>query len=97
MYLIRFYKIQGYEEWGKDAHSLEGYSDSNDFSEGTSESLRLSMPILLKEAVRSNPEVAHRALGAQQELAYDKIQRFMKRAKESSQGQVIDNKRERDD
>ena len=97
VYLIRFYKIQGYEEWGRDADSLEGYSNSNDSSEGTSESSRLSMPIPLEEAVRSNPEIAHRALGAQLGLAYDEIQRFMERAKELSQGQVISNKRGRDD
>ena len=97
MYLIRFYKIQGYEEWGRDADSLEGYSDSDDSSEGTSESSRLPMPISLEEAVRSNPEIAHRALGAQLGLAYDEIQRFMERAKELSQGQVTGNKRGRDD
>ena len=97
VYLIRFYKIQGYEEWGRDADSLEGYSDSNDSSEGTSESSRLLMPIPLEEAVRSNSEIAHRALGAQLGLAYDEIQRFMERAKELSQGQVISNKRGRDD
>lgn len=97
VYLIRFYKIQGYEEWGRDADSLEGYSDSDDSSEGTSESSRLPMPISLEEAVRSNPEIAHRALGAQLGLAYDEIQRFMERAKELSQGQVIGNKRGRDD
>ena len=97
MYLTRFYKIQGYEEWGRDADSLERYSDSNDSSEGTSESSRLPMPIPLEEAVRSNPEIAHRALGAQLGLAYDEIQRFMERAKEISQGQAIGNKRGRDD
>jgi len=97
VYLTRFYKIQGYEEWGRDADSLEGYSDSDDSSEGTSESSRLPMPISLEEAVRSNPEIAHRALGAQLGLAYDEIQRFMERAKELSQGQVIGNKRGRDD
>ncbi len=97
VYLIRFYKIQGYEEWGRDADSLEGYSDSDDSSEGTSESSRLPMPISLEEAVRSNPEIAHRALGAQLGLAYDEIQRFIERAKELSQGQVIGNKRGRDD
>ena len=97
VYLIRFYKIQGYEEWGRDADSLEGYSDSDTSSEGTSESSRLPMPIPLEEAVRSNPEIAHRALGAQLGLAYDEIQRFMERAKELSQDQVIGNKRGRDD
>jgi len=97
VYLIRFYKIQGYEEWGRDEDSLEGYSDSDDSSEGTNESSRFPMPISLEEAVRSNPEIAHRALGAQLGLAYDEIQRFMERAKELSQGQVIGNKRGRDD
>ncbi|KAI9796724.1 MAG: hypothetical protein M1835_003305 [Candelina submexicana] len=97
VYLIRFYKIQGYEEWGRDADSFKGYSDSNDSSEGTSESSRSPVLISLEEAVRSNPEIAHRALGAQLGLAYDEIQRFMERAKELSQGQVIGNKRGPDD
>ena len=97
VYIIRFYRIQGYEEWVRDADSLEGYSDSNNSSEGTSEPSRLPMPISLEEAVRSNPEIAHRALGAQLGLAYDEIQRFMERAKELSQGQVIGNKRGQDD
>ena len=97
VYLIRFYKIQGYEEWGRDADSLEGYGDSNNSSQGISESLRLSMPIPLEEAVRSNLKIVYRALGAQLGLAYDKIQRFMEKAKELSQGQVISNKRGRDD
>ncbi|MCJ1461609.1 hypothetical protein MMC07_000206 [Pseudocyphellaria aurata] len=99
VHLIRFYNYQGYEEWGRDTDSFEGYSDSNDSSKGTSESSRLPMPIpiSLEEAVRSNPEIAHRALGAQLGLTYDEIQRFMERAKELSQGQAIGNKRGRDD
>lgn len=96
VYLIRFYKIQDYEEWGRNAHSLEEYSDSNDFSKDTSESSRLLMSISLKKTVQSNSEVAYRALRTQLELTYNEIQRFMKRVKESSQDQVIDNKRKRD-
>jgi len=95
IYLIRFYKIQGYEEWGRDTDSLEGYSDSDDSSGDSSQSSRL--PIPLEMAVRSNPEIAHRALGAQLGLAYDDIQRFMERAKELSQAQVIRNKRGQDE
>jgi len=89
IHLIRFYKIQGYEEWGRDTDSLEGYSDSDDSSGDSSLSSRL--PIPLEMAVRLNPEIAHRALGAQLGLAYDDIQRFMERAKELSQAQVIRN------
>ncbi|KAL9138291.1 MAG: hypothetical protein Q9175_000474 [Cornicularia normoerica] len=91
IHLIRFYKIQGYEEWGRDTDSLEGYIDSDDSSEESSESSRL--PIPLEVAVRSNPDIAHRALGAQLGLAYDEIQRFMERAKELSQVQIMRNKR----
>ena len=54
------------------------------------------MSISLKKTVQSNSEVAHRALRTQLELTYNEIQRFMKRVKESSQDQVIDNKRKRD-
>lgn len=54
------------------------------------------MSISLKKTVQSNSEVAYRALRTQLELTYNEIQRFMKRVKESSQDQVIDNKRKRD-
>lgn len=43
-------------------------------------------------AVRSNPEIAHRALGAQIGVAYDEIQKFMERATELSQVRVMRNK-----
>jgi len=91
IHLIRFYKIQGYEEWGRDADSLEGDSDPDGSSEDSSQSSRL--PISLEVAVRSYPEIAHRALAAQLGLAYDEIQRFMERAKELSQAPVIQIKR----
>ena len=90
--LIRFYYIQGYKDWGRDADSLEGYRDSDNSSEESSQSSRL--PISLEVAVRSNPETAHRVLGGGQlGLAYDKIQKFMGRAEELKQARVIGQKR----
>jgi len=80
--LVRFYNIQGYEEWGRDTDSLEGDSDSDNSSKS------LVLLISLETVVRSNPKIAHRALAAQLGLAYDEIQRFMERAKEFSQAQV---------
>jgi len=89
VYLVRFYNIQGYEEWGRDTDSLEGDSDSDYSSESS------VLPIPLETAVRSNPEFAHRALAAQLGLAYDEIQRFMERAKELSQAQVTERNKRR--
>ena len=82
IHLLRFYGIHGYEEWGMDADSLDIPSDSDDSDEGSSTSSRL--PMRLDTAVRSYPEIAHRALGAQLGLSYDDIQRFMERAQELS-------------
>lgn len=93
IYLIRFYKIQGYEEWGMNADSLEGDSDSDESGENSSKSSRL--PIPLEVAVRSNPEIAHRALAAELGLAYDGIQRFMERAQELSQSQAKEHNKRR--
>ena len=86
IYLIRFYDIQGYEEWGMDADSLEGDSDSDESDENSSKSSK--SPISLEVAVRSNPEIAHRALAAELGLAYDGIQRFMERAQELNQSRA---------
>lgn len=80
VHLIRFYNIQGYEEWGRDTDSLKGYNDSDDGD--SSQSSRLT--ILLEMVVQSNPGITHRALGTQLGLASDDIQRFMERAKELS-------------
>ena len=82
-YLLRFYKIYGYEEWGMDADSFEGDSDSDESAEKSSKSS--GFPITLEVAVRSNPEIAHRALAASLGLSYDGIQRFMERAQGLSQ------------
>ena len=87
--LISFYNIQGYEDWGRDTDSLENSSQES------SQSSRL--PISLEVAVRSNPEIAHRVLGGQLGLAYDKIQKFMDRAEELSQARVISQKRAQDE
>ena len=93
IYLIRFYKIQGYEEWGK--NSLERSDDSDGSGEASSQPSNLS--ISLDMAVRSNPEIAHRALGAELGLAYDEIQKFMEKAKELSQAREVYNKRGREE
>ena len=96
VHLVRFYNIQGYEEWGIDAESYEGDSDSDESSGRSSKSLRLPLP--LEVVVRSNPEIAHRALAAQLGLVYDEIQRFMDRAQELSQAQANErNKRRLDE
>ena len=68
------------------ADSLVGDSDSDESDENSSKSSRL--PISLKMAVRSNSEIAHRALAAELGLAYDEIQKFMERAQELSQSQA---------
>jgi len=78
--LLRFYSIQGYEEWGMDADSFEGDSDSDRSTADSSESLRF--PVRLEVAVRAHPVIAHRALASQLGLAYDGIQSFMERAQE---------------
>ncbi|MCJ1405930.1 hypothetical protein MMC11_009164 [Xylographa trunciseda] len=94
--LIRFYDVQGYEEWGMDLESHEGYSDSDESSEGSSKSSRLPVPV--EVAVRLNPEIAHRALAAHLGLVYDEIQKFMERAQEYRQTQAKEgNKRRQDD
>ena len=91
IYLIQFYNIQGYEEWGMETDSLEGNNDSDNSSERSSKSSRL--PISLETAIQSHPEIAHRALAAQLGLVYDGIQRFMERAQDFSQAPVIRTKR----
>ena len=93
IYLIRFYNIQGYEEWGMDADSLEGDIDSDESGEDSSKSSKL--PIRLEVAVRSNPEIAHRALAAELGLTYDGIQRFMERAQELNQNQAKERNKRR--
>ena len=84
--LIRFYEIQGYEEWGTDADSFEGESDSDESADISSKSS--GIPVTLEVAVRLNPEIAHRALAAALGLAYDGIQKFMERAQELSQARA---------
>jgi len=85
IYLARFYKLQGYDEWGKDTDSLEGGSDTESLSEDSSGSS--GIPIPLEVAVRSHPETAHRALAAHLGLSYDGIQNFMERAQKHGQTQ----------
>ena len=80
IYLLHFYKIHGYEEWGMDADSFAGDSNSDESAEKSSKSSGL--PITLEVAVRTNLEIAHRALAASLGLSYDGIQRFMERAQE---------------
>ena len=80
IYLLRFYKTYGYEEWGMDADSFAGDSDSDESAEKSSKSSGL--PMTLEVAVQSNPEIAHRALAASLGLSYDGIERFMGRAQE---------------
>lgn len=76
--LIRFYNVQGYEEWGTDAESHEwGDSDSDDDTRSSKSS---KLPVSVEIAVRSNPEIAHRALAVQLGLVYDEIEKFMERA-----------------
>jgi hypothetical protein len=78
IYLIRFYNVQGYEEWGTDAESHEwGDTDSDDDTRSSKSSI---LPVPVESAVRSNPEIAHRALAAQLGLVYDEIEKFMERA-----------------
>ena len=80
--LLRFYGVEGYEEWGMDADSLEENSDSDESAKNSSRSSVL--PISLEVAVRSHPIIAHRALAAQLGLTYDGIKGFMDRAQELS-------------
>ena len=91
--LIHFYNIQGYEEWGMDADSFEGESGSDKSAERSSKSS--GIPVTLEMAVRSNPEIAHRALAAALGLAYDGIQKFMERAQELSQAQAKERSKRR--
>ena len=77
-YLLQFYQVQGYEEWGKDDDSYGEDSDSDESVVKIPFGFRI--PITLELAVRSNPEIAHRALAAQLGLAYDEIEKFMLRA-----------------
>ncbi|MCJ1383633.1 hypothetical protein MMC17_006747 [Xylographa soralifera] len=95
IYLTRFYNIQGYEEWGMDVESHEGCSDSDESTEGSSKSSRLPVPV--EVAVRSNPEIAHRALAAQLGLVYDEIQKFMERAHEFGNTQPQEENKRRQD
>ena len=74
IYLLRFYNIR-YEDWGIDDEILREDSDSNESSDTSSR-----LPTTLENAVRSHPEIAHRALASQFGLSYDEIQKFMERA-----------------
>lgn len=85
MYFIRFYKIQKYEEWDKNTNNFEEYNNSNNFNENTNKSLILLITISLKKTIRSNFEIAHRALNTQLKLMYNEIQKFMKKVKKLSQ------------
>ena len=83
IYLVRFYRIQGYQEWGYWAESPQEESDSDKLTEGSSRSS--GRPVTLEAAVRTNPEIAHRALAGVLGLAYDGIEAFMRRAKQLGQ------------
>jgi len=62
---------------------LEGGSNTESLNKDSS---GLSgTPILLEVAIRSYPEIAHRALTAYLGLLYDGIQNFIKRAQKHSQ------------
>lgn len=85
IYLIRFYDVQGYEEWGTDAESHEwGDTDSDDDTRSSKSS---KLPVSVEIAVRSNPEIAHRALAVQLGLVYDEIEKFMERAQAMREAQ----------
>lgn len=76
--LIRFYNIQGYEEWGTDTESHEwGDTDSDDDTQSSKSSKLLGS---VEIAVRLNPDFAHRALAVHLGLVYDEIEKFMERA-----------------
>ncbi|MCJ1245701.1 hypothetical protein MMC30_002905 [Trapelia coarctata] len=95
-YLLQFYNVQGYEEWGTDADSHEGESDSDESGANSSKASRF--PITLDMAVRSNPDIAHRALASHLGLVYDEIQKFMLRAQELGKaGGNKRNKRQQDE
>ena len=98
VYHIRFYKIQEYEEWGRDADSLERDSARcavSGFDRTASSNDGIGIDNLEDSRVPSLE--SFESLSAELGLAYDEIQRFMERAKELSQGQVISNKRGRND
>lgn len=95
IHLLRFYNIQGYEEWDMDVGSIDGgeFVDSDDSSGLSSRSSKLPVP--LETAVQSNPEIAHRALAAQLGLVYDGVQKFMDRAQELNTIQAEENRKRR--
>ncbi|KAL9591802.1 MAG: hypothetical protein Q9179_007356 [Wetmoreana sp. 5 TL-2023] len=89
VFLVRFYQIQGYEEWGQDTDS-----DLDDSSETTSSrSWKKTPSPTLEDAVHSNPHIAHRALAAHLGLVYDEIQKFMDRAQEMGQARAGERKK----
>ncbi|KAI9852626.1 MAG: hypothetical protein M1838_000074 [Thelocarpon superellum] len=72
--LIKFYGIEGHEQWG--AVSDDGNNDSDD-SDG------LTTPnISVETAVRKHPEHSLRALAARLGLVYEKVSRFMAKVDE---------------
>ena len=76
-----------------DADSFKRDSDSDESAEHSSKSSGL--PITLEVAVRSNPEITHRALAASLGLSYDGIQRFIERAQELSQARAKERSKRR--
>lgn len=85
IYLIRFYNVQGYEEWGTDAESHEwGDTDSDDDTRSSKSS---KPPVAVEIAVRLHRDIAHRALAVQLGLVYDEIEKFMERAQAMREAQ----------
>ena len=84
--LIRFYDIQGWEEWHLDPDCVWDYSDSDESTRSSSHAY--SGTISLEDAIRTHPKIAHRTLAVSLGLSYDKIEDFMDRAQEMARARA---------